>query len=233
MVEAQHITSTLKLVDNLDEQSVLEEVLEGSKPLVPVECQHLCYLFAGPFRYGSAYPYGSRFRRAGFTAGVYYASEYSSTAIAEIIFYRMLFFIESPGTPWPTNATDYSAIEAAFQTSAMVDLTNEPYLSQHDQNSWTDCNSYEACQALAEKIRDAGGEVIRYLSVRDPQQGKNLALLSGSLFTKPDPVGQESWRIKLSNQGAVAIRDFPRKQFEIPWSSFGDDSRYDEDLLRR
>ncbi len=231
MVEAQHITSTLKLVDNLDEQSVLEEALEGSKPLIPADCQHLCYLFAGPFRYGAIYPHGSRFRRAGFTAGVYYASEQSSTAIAEVIFYRMLFFIESPATPWPANATDYSAIEAAFQTTTMIDLTNEPYLSR--LSDWTDHNSYGACQDLADKIREAGGDVIRYSSVRDPQRGKNLALLSGQVFAKADPVGQESWRIKLSNQGAVAIRDFPRLQFEFPWSDFDDDNRYNEDLLRR
>src|SRR5262245_6883848 len=83
VVEAQHRVSTMKLVDTLDEQSVLESLVEATKPRLPPECQHLHYLLATPFRYGAPYPSGSRFRRAGMTPGVFYASRTSSTAIAE------------------------------------------------------------------------------------------------------------------------------------------------------
>src|SRR5438105_12730834 len=74
VVEAQHKVSTLKLVDTLAEQALLEGLIELSKPPVPPECRHLHYLLTTPFRYGSTYPRGSRFRRAGMTPGVYYAS---------------------------------------------------------------------------------------------------------------------------------------------------------------
>ena len=40
------------------------------------------------------YPIGSRFRRAGRTAGVFYAAESPETAVAEMAFYRLLFFAE-------------------------------------------------------------------------------------------------------------------------------------------
>ena len=63
---------------------------------MPPECRHLHYLLATPFRYGSPYPRGSRFRRAGLTPGVYYASGTAGTAIAETAFYRLLFFAEFP-----------------------------------------------------------------------------------------------------------------------------------------
>ena len=82
VVEAQHKVSTLKLVDRLDEQALLENLIEETKPPVPPECDGLHYLLATPFRYGSPYPRGSRFRRAGWTPGVYYASATTATAIA-------------------------------------------------------------------------------------------------------------------------------------------------------
>ena len=67
----------MKIVDTLAEQSLLEDLLERTKPPVPAECRELHYLLSTPFRYGAPYPTGSRFRRAGFTAGVFYGSEYA------------------------------------------------------------------------------------------------------------------------------------------------------------
>ena len=55
VVEAQHKVSTLKLVDTLAEQALLEGLIELSKPPVPPECRHLHYLLTTPFRYGSTY----------------------------------------------------------------------------------------------------------------------------------------------------------------------------------
>src|SRR5580704_18780825 len=92
LVEAQHRVSTLKLTNTLAEQALLEELIENTKPVIPTECRHLDFLMATPFRYGAAYPMGSRFRRAGRTLGIYYAAEHPSTAVAEMAFYRLLFF---------------------------------------------------------------------------------------------------------------------------------------------
>src|SRR5688572_17939613 len=89
VVEAQNRFSTLKLVDTPEDQGVLERLIDSTKPPVPPECRHLDYLLFTPFRYGT-YRHGSRFRRAGITEGVFYASEQPQTAIAEIGFYRLL-----------------------------------------------------------------------------------------------------------------------------------------------
>lgn len=43
-VEAQHINSTMKLVDNSEEQDRLEQLLEDSKPPYPENCAGLHYL---------------------------------------------------------------------------------------------------------------------------------------------------------------------------------------------
>src|SRR5206468_8575876 len=169
VVESQHRVSTMKLVDTVEEQEALEILLEETKPPIPPECRHLHYLLFTPFRYGAPYPHGSRFRRPGFTPGVFYASETAATAIAEMAFHRLLFFADSPGTPWPSDAGEYTAFSVAFKTAAALDLT-KPRLDHH-RARWTDPTDYDACQVLADHSRLAGIELLRYESTRDPSSG--------------------------------------------------------------
>lgn len=210
LVEAQHRVSTLKLVDTLDEQALLEDLIEETKPVIPQECRHLDYLLATPFRYGSIYPQGSRFRRAGRTLGVFYASEAVATAVAEMAFYRLLFFADSPETPWPRDAAEYTAFSAAIRTERAIDLTKPP-LSK-DSARWTAFSDYEACQALADAAREGDLHAIRYRSVRDPEGRANVALLTCRAFTKPKPIDRQTWRIRLSASGVQAICEFPRRR---------------------
>jgi hypothetical protein len=58
------------------------------------------------------------------------------------------------------------------------------------------------CQALADEARTAAIEVICYRSVCDPNRGMNLALLTCRVFTKPEPVSLQTWRIHLRETGA-------------------------------
>ena len=58
VVESQHRVSTMKLVDTLEEQELLEILVDGTKPQVPPDCRHLHYLLFTPFRYGAPYPAG-------------------------------------------------------------------------------------------------------------------------------------------------------------------------------
>ncbi|MBL1294479.1 MAG: RES domain-containing protein, partial [Thiotrichales bacterium] len=53
VVEHQYTVSTRKLVDTKDEQSILEDILEASKPPYPKATEKLHYLLKTPFRYGS------------------------------------------------------------------------------------------------------------------------------------------------------------------------------------
>ncbi len=89
MVEAQHIASTMKIVDNDAEQDLLETLLEGSKPAQPASALALDYLLATPFRYNPLRG-GSRFR-AITDPGVFYGAESVRTASAELGFWRWRF----------------------------------------------------------------------------------------------------------------------------------------------
>ncbi|KAA3503376.1 RES domain-containing protein [Rhizobium rhizogenes] len=213
----------MKLVDTVEEQSLLEDILETSKRPFPPECAGFDYLLATPFRYGAAYPYGSRFRRAGFTEGVYYAAARVETALAEMAFYRLLFYAESPGTPLPANPAEYSAFAARVATDAALDLT-KPELSRNEA-LWTDLTNYEPCQALAEQAREAKVEAILYRSVRDPAGGMNIAILSPKAFAAKTPVERMSWRIHLSKTGVQALCEFPMRRTGFLASDFANDPR--------
>ena len=212
----------MKIVDTLGEQAVLESLLERSKPPVPPACRHLHYLLATPFRYGAPYPAGSRFRRAGLTAGVFYGSTLPATAVAEMAFRRLLFYADSPGTPWPANPGEYTAFSSAFRTARALDLTRPPF--DADAARWTDPTDYEACQAIADAARTARVDVLRYASAR-VVRGVNLALLAGRAFARAEPIERQTWRIHLGIRGARAICTHPQAQLEFDRSAFRRDPR--------
>ena len=220
VVEAQHVVSTLKIVDSGDEQEILEAILDGTKPPFPAECSGYSYLIATPFRYGALYPHGSRFRRAGYTPGVLYASETDETAIAESAFYRILFFTESPDTPFPDNPSEFTAFSINVQTRRLVDLTAAPLSKK--RKLWTDPVNYEPCQALEEDARAAGAEAIRYESVRDPKRRCNLAGLTCSAVASREPLAQRTWRLHFGETGATATREFPRLRLSFTPDGFAD-----------
>ncbi|KQV68061.1 RES family NAD+ phosphorylase [Rhizobium sp. Root1220] len=223
LVEAQHQISTLKIVDTLEEQALLESVLEESKPSLPPECAGLDYLLSTPFRYGAVYPHGSRFRRAGRTLGVFYASGKVETALAEMAFYRLLFFSESPRTPLPANAAEYTAFAVAIATATAIDLTRPPL--DADRALWADPLNYAPCQTLADAAREAGCQAVLYESIRDPQHGRNIALLSAFGFAAREPVERQTWRIRLSATGVQAICEFPRARIGFSRENFASDPR--------
>ncbi len=223
LVEAQHRVSTLKLVDGLGEQALLEALLEATKPPLPVECRGLDDLLATPFRYDPPYPHGSRFWRPGRTAGVFYAAEQPETAVAEMAFHRLLFFAESPATPWPDDAAAYTAFSAAIASDRHLDLTVPPL--DRDAPVWSDPMRYEACQALADQAREVEVPLLRYRSARDPEHGMALAVLSCSAFAEPTPIERRTWRMRLSRHGVQALCEFPVARLEFGRDAFVADPR--------
>lgn len=211
VVEAQHVVSTLALVDSLEEQELLEAVLERSKPPVPEACRHLDYLLATPFRYG-CYPSDSRFRRKGQTPGVFYGAEKALTAALENVWYRLKFFAAAPEADLPTGVAEYSAFAVKVAAKA-VDLTRPPMSARRAE--WADPDDYTACLDLADAARAAGIGAIRYASVRDPDEAANVAVLSCAGFASPAPVAHESWRIILREGGAVVRREWPAQAWEV------------------
>ncbi|MCB1391496.1 MAG: RES family NAD+ phosphorylase [Rhodobacteraceae bacterium] len=211
LIEGQYRPATLKIVDTVSEQQRLEALLEASKPAIPAECAHLDYQFSAPFRYG-VYPHASRFRRPGRTPGVFYASETALTAAQESAWWLVRFYRASPATPLPTIPTAHSAILAEVAAPVAVDLT-------HAHNAalgrWDDPEDYADCLDLADTVRAAGCEAIRYASTRDPAKGTNVAVLTCRAFAQPRPVDVQTWHVWLTGTRVVLTNESLRQVHEV------------------
>ena len=203
-VEDQNSSTSRRLTDSLAEQEVLEEILEEGKPAVPEDCARLHYLLQTPFRYAPPAPRGSRFRSPGDGRGVFYASAHVAAALAEMAFSRTVFFDASAGGLTPRNVAVLTVFSVAYRTRACLDLTAPPL--ERDAAAWSDAADYGSTQALADAAREAGCEVIRYRSVRDPEGHRNVALLDAAAFASRGPDTQQTWRLWLGPDGADARR---------------------------
>jgi hypothetical protein len=217
-VEGQHRVSTMVLVDTLDEQTLLEHLLEESKPVLQEDQHSLHWLLFTPFRYPPL-PNGSRFRSPT-DPGVFYGAETRSTACAELGYWRWRLLMDSP-------ELDYiePLPQTLFQTpirGKCIDLQEPPYSAQRER--WLDPFDYSHCQALAHQARDARVDIIRYQSVRDPESGACAAVLTHQAFAAKAPSKSELWMLSVS-KGIVSWRldsIFETGSFEFrtdDWSS--------------
>ena len=198
-VEAQHRIATLRVVDTVEEQDLLEQVLEASKPPWPRECEGLHYLLATPFRYASPWP--SRFRAPG-DPGVWYGAQRLATACAETGYWRWRFAQDSDGLRGLPVLGELTFFEATA-SGRRVDLTRPPW--DRLRSAWTADADYASCQALARAARAAGVAWIRYHSVRDPAHGPCGAVLEPSALALGDLTRQQTWAYKVTG-GTVLMR---------------------------
>lgn len=222
VVEAQHVVSTMKLTDSLEEQAILENLIEETKPRIPPDCVGLHFLLMTPFRYSKQNPWGSRFLKPNAEAGVFYAAEHSETAMAETIFHRLRFFADSPQTPWPQNAAEYTAFSVEVHSERAIDLT---MFAPDELIDILDPTGYAAGQALSQLAAEAGIELIKYPSVRAPDHSPNLAVLTPAAFAKPEPIDRQTWRIYLDSNGARAICESPSLSLAFGRDAFSADPR--------
>ena len=202
MVEAQHTASTMKIVDNDDEQDLLETLLEGSKPSQPATALVLDYLLATPFRYHPLRG-GSRFR-AITDPGVFYGAESVRTASAELGFWRWKFLKDAVGLE-RLEPVAHTAFSAAVST-LLVDLRQPPFSA--DAAAWLHPSNYAATQALAQLAREANVGGIQYPSVRDPNPAWCLALLTPQAFAKPKPHPlMQTWWLAVHQDAVTWRRD--------------------------
>lgn len=200
-VEAQHRVATMRLVDTLDEQALLEQLLEGSKPALPANTRKLHYLLATPFRYPPRHPGGSRFRAAT-DPGVFYGAEALRTACAELGYWRWRFLMDAPALP-ALAPVPHTLFQCQVAGTA-IDLRAPPLSAESSR--WTARDDYSHCQQLGIAARTAGIAMIRYQSVRDPQGGGCAAVLSPAAFMAP-PDSEQSWHLAVTRTRVTWQRD--------------------------
>jgi hypothetical protein len=211
-VEAQHVVATMALVDGADEQAVLEDILEASKPPLAEPCRHLHYLLQTPFRYPSPVP--SRFRRA-HEAGAWYGAERRDTSLAELGWWRWRFVADSDGLE-RLKPVAHTVFRAQARGAAL-DLLIAPWTQARAR--WMAADDYQACHALAALARDAGVVLIRYASVRDPAHGACAAVLDCRAFTG-SLLDEQNWWLTVTSVGATWRQIGAGAQAALPALSF-------------
>ena len=191
-VEAQHRVATMRLVDNLAEQELLEQLIEASKPALPPDCRGLHYLLATPFRYVSPIP--SRYRQPN-EPGVWYGAEERETVAAELAYWRWKFLVESDGLRDQQLLSEHTFFQAQFR-GLELDLTASPWRSLRE--ALRDGDDYSTCHALARQVRERAGPPIaafHYESARREGGHCEAVLLPGSL-SLPALHLQQTWVCK-------------------------------------
>ena len=195
VVESQERVATNALVDSLEEQALLEELLETSKPPALKDAARLHYLLSTPFRYPPL-KHGSRFGGR-HEPSLFYGAKDLSAALAETAYYRFVFWsgMEVP-PPSGKLTTEHTVFGALFSVRQGLCLYEAPFI--HYEQQLTDPKNYADTQELGQQMRKVGIEAFEYRSARDPDSGINIALYSPSAFSKPAPVWQEPWMCEIS-----------------------------------
>ncbi len=130
LVESQEQVATLQLVDTLEEQALLEELLESSKPPVPADAEPLHYLLKTPFRYPPL-RWGSRFGRR-HEPSLFYAALKLETAMAESAYYRCVLW-SGMVVPPPSGRilSEHASFEAGWKVERGIRLQAPPF-SDHE-----------------------------------------------------------------------------------------------------
>ena len=200
IVEAQHIASTMKLVDGLDEQELLESLLEQNKPSMKKHTLDLDYLLTTPFRYNPKRG-GSRFRSE-IDPGVFYGAESIRTAGAELGYWRWRFLKDSLGLSslGPVAHTVFSCEPSCHS----VDLRQSPF-AQHAVR-WCDPSQYMDTQEIARMARKTNIQAIVYGSVRDVIPSWCIAILDPKVFWGIKPkIDEQTWFLS-AGQNSVQLR---------------------------
>jgi len=208
-VEAQHVVSTMRLADTLDEQRTLEELLEASKPPVPAAAQGRHYLLFTPFRYRSPVP--SRFRLPT-DPGIWYGAEELRTACGEVAYWKWRFLADSEALSGQALHTEHTFFAAQVR-GRCVDLLAPPWNAA--ASAWRRGTDYASCQELAAEARQRDLAWIRYASVRVPG-GTCGAVLKVEALSLGEGFEQQSWACKTSGAGAYLQRAGGGERYEFP-----------------
>lgn len=194
-VEAQHRVATMRIVDNLQDQEILERILEDNKPPLPPGVGQVHYLLSTPFRYVSPWP--SRFRLPD-QPGAWYGAEEPETVAAEVAYWRWRFFMDSDGLREEQLLTEHTFFQARF-AGRELDLTAAPWNEHRD--GWRHLDDYSECQDLAGRVREVRPPIagIRYESARR-EGGICGVVFEAMALGLPEPQVQQTWVSKTTKE---------------------------------
>ena len=134
------------------------------------------------------------------------------------VHYSLLFYAESPRTPLSDNPVQHTVFSVTYKTNKALDLTAPPLNA--DEKLWKDPADYTACQRLADEARTAHIHLITSVSIRCPNHGKNISLLSCLAFGSKEPEHIQTWHLAVHPEQVVTIKEFPRDKLTFSIADF-------------
>lgn len=207
-VESQYAAATMRLVDSLEEQDLLEQLLEVSKPPVVKE-QH--YLLFTPFRYTPPHPH--RFRPSQ-ERGQWYGAVHQVAVCAEIAYWRHRFILDSANLLDEDLLTEHTLFQAQVKGYS-IDLMQEPWVE--NRNLWTHGSDYTATQALAAEAQRRGVQWLSYESVRAPHEVCAVAFVQEALMEPAQGIDatRQRWHCKATRNQVMLIGDESRFEWNF------------------
>ena len=219
LVESQEQIATLGYVDTLDEQTLLEEMLEQTKPVYKEDLTAYHYLLSTPFRYPPL-KWGSRFGGA-HEPSLFYGGASVDVTLAESAYYRFVFWNSMAGTPIKNQIrSEHSLFSVDYQSQYGVSLHQAPFDNyQHEISNPT---QYTQSQQLGSSMRASGVEAFEYSSARDLQQGICVGLFTARAFKYKNPKNMSQWlcettanEVLFKQIGSNAITSFKLESFLV------------------
>lgn len=210
-VETQYIAASMKLVDTLEEQALLEQLLESSKPPTAQSATSKHYLLLSPFRY---FPQHSSRFRPGQQSGLWYGSSTLPGACSEIAYWRMRFIQDSAGLVTDGElVTEHTFYQACVRGRA-INLMSHPWVQL--SHLWKHASDYSATHKLAEAATAAAIDWIQYESVRAPSCALAAALTPDAVFADNATLEQsrQEWICKATRDTVMMIRKSGSERFE-------------------
>ncbi len=219
LVESQQQVATLSYVDTLEEQAVLEEMLEDSKPSVPADAESLHYLLKTPFRYPPL-PWGSRFGRR-HERGIFYAGGNERATLAESAYYRLVFLASIDAEPASDGIhTEHTLFSATYRSDAGIRLQCPPFDAHEERLAHP--SRYADTQALGTAMRESDVEVFEYRSARDTDGGHCIGLFSPKALASRTPRNPQRWlcettaaAVSFKPVGEPRVVSFPATDFLV------------------
>lgn len=197
LVESQEEAATMQYVDTMEEQSVLESLLEKSKPSYPETAStksKLDYLLKSPFRYPPL-KWGSRFGR-NFEPSLFYGGLDIQTTLQESAYYRFIFWWSMDAEPIKERLlSTHTLFSANYKTDKGIQLQHEPF--QQYKKQLAHPRDYAYAQQLGTAMRESNVEAFEYFSARS-EQGCCVALFNQCALLSKKPKTKEQWFCELS-----------------------------------
>jgi len=188
VVESQEKVATMNLVDTLVEQSLLEDLIEESKPCAHQTNRH--YLIKTPFRYPPL-KHGSRFGSR-FENGIFYAGQTLRSAICESAFYSF-YFMSRTTTPYKdaiiNHKTSFSVKVEDKKHIALTEISDPAIKSKLMHKS-----NYQYTQSIGKKMREQNASSFSFPSARCEKE-VNIGVFDIHSIVG-EPKNYQNWEVK-------------------------------------